>query len=116
MSFLQTLVGFAVLWGHVLSIPMEQMFSRKMFTLEQFERPRRYGWHAPSIVRRTYLKYGVAVPETVSKAYDQAIQQNPDGTTSIGVRPVKGDVEYLVTVQVGNHNLSLDLDSGSSDL
>ncbi|KAF2673687.1 hypothetical protein BT63DRAFT_397558 [Microthyrium microscopicum] len=40
----------------------------------------------------------------------------PPGQTSVGVRPVKGDVEYLITVKVGNHNLSLDLDTGSSDL
>lgn len=66
-------------------------------------------------IRRAYLKYGLEPPEHVETAA-RMVELAPPGQTSVGVRPVKGDVEFLITVRVGNHNMSLDLDTGSSDL
>ena len=62
---------------------------------------------------RTYQKYGLKVPTNV-RAVVEAVD---NGTTfSAPTRPVKGDVEYLINVTVGNHVLSLNVDTGSSDL
>jgi hypothetical protein len=96
-------------------------------------------------MRRAYLKHGLAVPDSIERAAKHAEEQawkewgqaktnaqsspaddpvmngllgsSPSsGKTSTPVVPVPGDVEFLITAQVGNHNLSLDLDTGSSDL
>jgi aspergillopepsin I len=80
-------------------------------------------WHGASEVRRAYLKYGLPVPDSVSRAagrLELQRQQRPglggNGKTSVPVRPAPNDVEFLVPVEVGNHQLQLDLDTGSSDL
>jgi aspergillopepsin I len=87
-------------------------------------------WHGATEVQRAYLKYGLAVPESVSESVSRAAarlqlqrlpQQRPglsggNGKTSVPVRPAPNDVEFLVPVKVGNHELQLDLDTGSSDL
>jgi hypothetical protein len=82
-------------------------------------------------MRRAYLKHGLTVPAAIAEAAQQAersatvewnTKQRIDepsptgGKGSTPVVPVTGDVEFLITAQVGNHNLSLDLDTGSSDL
>jgi hypothetical protein len=115
MLLLKSLIAFAVLWEAAVSTPLEQLASRKKFTLQQVAVTRQKPWMGPNSMRRAYLKYGVKVPGYVEEAVKN-VEAGPPGQTSIGVRPVKGDVEFLVAVQVGNHNLSLDLDTGSSDL
>jgi hypothetical protein len=112
---LKSVIAFAVLWEAAVSSPLEQLASRKTFTLEQVAVTRQKPWMGPNSMRRAYLKYGVEVPGHVEEAI-RNIEAEPPGQTSVGVKPVKGEVEFLVPVQVGNHNLSLDLDTGSSDL
>jgi aspergillopepsin I len=86
-------------------------------------------WTGAAELRRTYHKYGLGVPKEVSRAaarvelQRETAQQRPDvargngnGKTSVPVRPAPNDVEFLVPVEVGNHQLQLDLDTGSSDL
>jgi aspergillopepsin I len=73
-------------------------------------------------MRKTCLKYGLEVPDQLEAAVKHVeaavrnVDSAPPGQTTIPVRPVKGDIEFLIAVQVGNHNLSMDLDTGSSDL
>jgi hypothetical protein len=111
---LKSLIAFAVLWDYALSVPLEELVQRRRFTLSQIPVKRATPWYGPNSMRRAYMKYGVGVPEFVNKAAESV--GPPPGQTTVGVRPVKGDVEFLISVQVGNHNLSLDLDTGSSDL
>jgi hypothetical protein len=110
------LLSVSALLGGAYSKPMalESLSSKKTFTLEQVAIPRKRSWGAPMAMRSTYLKYGVAVPQHI----DDAAEMLANGTNqaSVPVRPVKGDVEYLINVTVGNHILSLDMDTGSSDL
>jgi hypothetical protein len=97
---------------------------RRSFSLNQVavNVAHRGPWHGPSLVQRTYLKYGLDVPEHVARAAAKLELQRQwpsfggNGKTSVPVRPAPNDVEFLVPVEVGNHQLQLDLDTGSSDL
>ena|ERR1700742_4296713 len=120
MLALQCLLTLAVLWGTALAAPdpLAGAFrNKRTFTLHQTPVKRTSVWNGPMSMRRAYMKHGLQVPKWVEKAAQQAeTLPAAGGKTSIPVRPVKGDVEYLITATVGNHNLSLDLDTGSSDL
>jgi hypothetical protein len=59
------------------------------------------------------MKFGVRVPAEIEEAANKDV---PPDQTSVSARPVKTDQMYVVNVQVGNSNMSLDLDTGSSDL
>jgi hypothetical protein len=87
----------------------------KTFTLDQVAVERKTPWSAAHAIRRTYLKYGVEPPDYFEAAVKD-IEQTGPGTATVGARPIKGDTEYLIWAKVGNHNLSLDLDTGSADL
>jgi hypothetical protein len=120
MLALHYLLTLAVLWESALGAPdpLAGAFrNKRTFTLHQTPVRRTSVWNGPMSMRRAYLKHGLQVPKWVDKAAEEAATLPAGGgKTSIPVRPVKGDVEYLITAQVGNHNLSLDLDTGSSDL
>jgi aspergillopepsin I len=115
MSLLYLLSLSALLGGsYSKPLALESLSAKKSFTLEEVAVPRRRFWGAPEKMRRTYLKYGLDIPYNV---YDAAeAWANGTNQASVPVRPVKGDVEYLINVTVGNHVLSLDMDTGSSDL
>jgi hypothetical protein len=120
--------------GAALAVPEPLLHAtkgRKTFTLYQQPVARTQPWKGPMSMRRAYLKHGLTVPDGIAKAAKTAEQQGwaewnsisraddpapVGGKTSTPVVPVPGDVEFLITAQVGNHNLSLDLDTGSSDL
>ena len=95
-------------------IALAKLAGKKTFSLGQVAVTRSQPWSAPHSVARTYQKYGVPVPEYINEALEA--MANGTGQASVPVRPVKGDVEYLINVTVGNHQLSLDMDTGSSDL
>jgi aspergillopepsin I len=119
MLALHFLLTLAVLWGTAFGAPdpLGAFRNKRTFTLHQTPVRRKSVWNGPMSMRRAYLKHGLQVPNWVEKAASEAeALPGGGGKTSIPVRPVKGDVEYLITAQVGNHNLSLDLDTGSSDL
>jgi aspergillopepsin I len=99
--------------------PRQQAFKgKKTFSLHQVSIARQVPWRGPISMRRAYLKYGLEVPDGVARAAAGFEQQPPitNGKTSVPVRPAPNDVEFLVPVDVGNHQLQLDLDTGSSDL
>lgn len=104
----------SVLLGGAVSDPLEKLAKRGRFSLEQVAVPRKQAWFAPRAMSRTYMKYGLPIPDHINEALDAS--QNGTGKSTVPVRPVKGDVEYLINVTVGNHVLALDMDTGSSDL
>jgi aspergillopepsin I len=115
-------VGLALAWGITtnyatpLSI-LDQLSTRQTFSLEEVEVERKTPWSAPHAIRDTYLKYGAEPPEYIEEAIRNAALPPPGGgQASAEARLIQGDKEYLISVQVGNHNLSLDLDTGSADL
>ncbi|KAF2427799.1 acid protease [Tothia fuscella] len=121
MFYSYSLVGASLLWNLATSNPInviDQVASGQTFSLEQVEVERTIPWSAPHEVARTYWKYGVEPPEGIQTAVRHIDLANADGpgTSTVPVIPFKGDTEYLLKVQVGNHNLTLDPDTGSADL
>ena len=115
MSLLSLLLTSALV-GRAFSNPLDlgkKLAHKQQFSLEQVAVPRKQAWFAPDAHRRTYMKYGLPIPYHI----EDALAAFANGTQStVPVRPVKGDVEYLINVTVGNHVLALDMDTGSSDL
>jgi hypothetical protein len=122
-----TLFGLAALAASCQAAPgLSAAFAgRRTFSLQQVavSVAGRGPWDGAAEVQRAYLKYGLPVPEAVSRAAArlELQRQRPallasNGKTSVPVRPAPNDVEFLVPVEVGNHQLQLDLDTGSSDL
>jgi len=68
-------------------------------------------------VLRTHLKYGIEPPAHIEEAVRNFEAQAAEpGTGTVAAKGFKREAEYLINVKVGNHNLSLDLDTGSADL
>ena len=63
----------------------------------------------PAAVAATFLKYGKKVPANV-----KAAAASNDG--SVTTNPTQYDSEYLTPVTIGGQQLTLDFDTGSSDL
>lgn len=108
--------GSAILLGAARCSPtpseaLDQLAGQKTFSLEQVEVDRREPRSLLDEITRTYLKYNVEPPSYV----EAAIRDGP-GQASAPAKSIGGDKEYLMSVKVGNHNLTLDLDTGSADL
>jgi hypothetical protein len=119
MSLLSTLL-FA---STVLSVPLESLASRQTFSLDQVAVNRTI--RTPmQVVKEAYWKYAIDLPADLEEAEQQIktvnrITNAPPGggiTTSVVAKSVKNDLQYLISVKVGKHDLMLDLDTGSSDL
>jgi hypothetical protein len=117
MLSLSPLLGFTLLWVAANCNPtpveaLDQLSGQKTFSLEQVEVGVKEPLSLAEEISRTYLKYGVDPPLYV----EAAVRAGGPGQTSVPVKSIGGDKEYLMSVQVGNHNLTLDLDTGSADL
>jgi aspergillopepsin I len=115
-----SIVSSALLWSLASASPtvmsvLDQLASSQTFTLEQVAVPRSIPWSGPHEMTRMYWKYGVEPPQDLI-AQVRNIDDAGPGTATAAAKPFKGDTEYLLNVKVGNHNLTLDLDTGSADL
>lgn len=114
-----SIFGFAILLGAAKCSPtpleaLDQLAGQRTFSLEQVEVDRKEPRSFVDEISRTYLKYGVEPPSYVEAAV-RAANDGP-GQASAPAKSISGDKEYLMSVQVGSHNLTLDLDTGSADL
>lgn len=115
MLSLSLILSSAILLGAANSSPtaleaLEQLAEQRTFSLQQIEVDREPRTLLDEITR-TYMKYNVDPPSYV----EAAIRDGP-GTATTPAKSIGGDKEYLISVQVGNHNLTLDPDTGSADL
>ncbi|KAF2396038.1 aspartyl protease [Trichodelitschia bisporula] len=72
----------------------------------------------PALMQRVYYKYGIEPPAELNAAVSRVaggVEADP-GQGTVVAYPIDADVEFLINATVGNHVLSLDLDTGSSDL
>jgi aspergillopepsin I len=117
LSF-SSIFGFALLLGAAKGSPtpleaLDQLANQRTFSIEQVEVDRKEPRTLLDEITRTYLKYDVEPPSYV----EAAIRDGPaGGQASAPAKSIGGDKEYLMSVKVGNHNLTLDLDTGSADL
>jgi aspergillopepsin I len=121
MFQLNTIVGSALLWSFASCSPtvinvLDQLSANKAFTLEQVAVPRSIPWSGPHEITRMYQKYGIEPPAELQAQIKSLADDGGAGTSSVAAKPYQGDTEYLLNVKVGNHNLTLDLDTGSADL
>lgn len=116
-----SLLALTSLTSSVLATPVpNKRTTKSRFSVKQkAQRERR----PPQVVhRRTYLKYGVPVPDNVNQAAVNAlaavssVKVAGNGTGSTDATPFQGDAEYLSTVTIDGTEMVLDFDSGSSDL
>ncbi|KAL7622716.1 hypothetical protein AAE478_006394 [Parahypoxylon ruwenzoriense] len=73
--------------------------------------------HGPAQLARTYLKYGVKLPDGLAKIM-AAFNILRRDSGSAKASPEQYDIQYLTPISIGNppQELNLDFDSGSSDL
>ncbi|QGA14704.1 hypothetical protein EYB26_002360 [Talaromyces marneffei] len=68
--------------------------------------------HPAAIYARAHTKYGVHIPDYITLA---ARSGNPDVADSVFANPYLTDVTYLSPIKVGNDELLVSFDTGSSD-
>jgi hypothetical protein len=118
LDFIHHLV-FALLWSLATCKPApatswDHVPFKQKFTLEQVAVRSRNSWSHQ--LQRPYLKYGNKPPAYIEKAISHYEALSENGTTSVSAESYYDDVEYLINAQVGNLNVTLNLDTGSADL
>jgi hypothetical protein len=112
---MQQFIAFALayLCGQSLASPLDQLAKQGRFTLQEtpIEGQPLSGEDA---MLQTYLKYGVEPLQDMDQNEFISDQAYLRGT--IPAVPSRNDQQYLITAQVGHMNMTLDLDTGSSDL
>jgi hypothetical protein len=122
MASLHSLLSFTLLWTFATCSPtpvtiLDQLASKQTFTLEEVAVQRQVPWSAQRELLKAYLKYGIEPPAEIQAAvrhFDNLVDTGP--STSVEATPMRGDIEYLLKVGIGNQTLNLDLDTGSADL
>lgn len=125
-----TFIPIATLLAQTLASPVDQTSAidngargTKAFTLNEVAVegaiPRTFSQERA----RTYMKYGWELPPAIQTSLKYAVIEESQiepppggGETTVPVRAPKGETEFLINVQVGKHNLTLDPDTGSADL
>ncbi|KAK3356762.1 aspartic peptidase domain-containing protein [Lasiosphaeria hispida] len=89
-------------------------------SLKQLRNPN-YRFSGPVSIYKTYLKYGVAIPDELAKTVASILGEaevKRRGTGSAGAIPIDdSDTAYITPVTIGTppQTLNLDFDTGSSD-
>jgi hypothetical protein len=117
MSLLFHLITFALSWSFAICTPAiswDQIQAKQQFTLEQIAIQTTKSWSHQ--LRKPYLKYGSKPPAYIEKAIAHYEALDENRTTTVGAVSYYDDVEYLIKAQVGDLNVTLNLDTGSADL
>lgn len=107
----------------VISNGNDAGFTKGRTTIKQARNPHHRYFNGARSVYRTYLKYGVPVPDYLLKAVAETDKLNgvevKRDTGSAAAVPIDViDIAYVTPVTIGTppQTLNLDLDTGSSDL
>ncbi|GAB1313674.1 Endothiapepsin [Madurella fahalii] len=107
----------------VISNGNDAGFAKGRTTIKQARNPNHHYFNGARSVYRTYLKYGVPVPDYLLKAVAETDKLNgvevKRDTGSAPAVPIDViDIAYVTPVTIGTppQTLNLDLDTGSSDL
>ena len=108
MRFLENLSAASAIIAFVSASPVDKRAIKKDFTIHQSV-PKSKIRSGPAAVAATFYKFGKRPPANV-----QAAAASNDG--SVTTNPTQYDSEYLTPVTIGGQQLTLDFDTGSSDL
>ncbi|CAK7222144.1 hypothetical protein SCUCBS95973_004741 [Sporothrix curviconia] len=118
MAPLTSLLAAASLAGLVAAVPAPKIGTTAGTTLHQVRNPH-YTFNGAVSVYKTYLKFGVPVPQHLQDAVDRTglVSKRSEGVAVAS--PIDSlDDAYTIPVSIGTppQVLQLDLDTGSSDL
>ncbi|KAI2618239.1 endothiapepsin [Hypoxylon sp. NC1633] len=111
-----TLALAAAVAGFATATPTPPKAKVGTFSVPQVRNPG-FKPHGPAQLARTYLKYGVKLPDGLAKIMaDFNVFRRDSGSAT--ATPEQYDIQYLTPVSIGTppQLLNLDFDSGSSDL
>ncbi|KAL8708425.1 MAG: hypothetical protein Q9220_006715 [cf. Caloplaca sp. 1 TL-2023] len=108
MRFIENLSAASAIFALASAAPYERRVIKKDFSVKQTT-PKSTIKSGAAAVAATYYKYGKRPPANV-----QAAATGNDG--SVTTSPTQYDSEYLTPVTIGGQQLTLDFDTGSSDL
>jgi hypothetical protein len=126
LSLASTFISLCAPLAHSLALDGVPKSEGLTFSLKQHAVKRLRPWSPARSVLKAHLKYNIKVPAEIEIAAaeeernvtwtGQSDEVGEGGTTSVSARPVKTDQMYVVNVGVGKADMSLDIDTGSSDL
>lgn len=108
MHYIKSLSVASAILAFTSATPVDKRVIRKDFTLVQSV-PKTRIPSGPAAVAKTFLKFGKQPPANV-----EAAAAGNDGTVTTS--PTQYDSQYLTPVTIGGQQLTLDFDTGSSDL
>lgn len=108
MRFIESLSAASAILAVVAASPVEKPVIKKNFSVQQTT-PKPTLKSGAAAVAATFYKYGKQPPADVKAA---ATANDGSVTTS----PTQYDSQYLTPITVGGQQLTLDFDTGSSDL
>ncbi|KAF3351485.1 hypothetical protein VD0002_g2845 [Verticillium dahliae] len=95
---------------------------KRSFLVPRVKNENFQGHNGPRQLLRAYRKYSMPVPqgleETVARQTAQAKlkARRGNGTGGVKATPIRNDVEYVSPIKIGGQTVTVDFDTGSSDL
>lgn len=132
MYLLLSLVFFLVLIHDSLAVPTARRPQRQTRSF-QVERVKRsdYAPHGPTALRKAFRKFGITPMNftgidpldfepydlnPVSAVLSNQNSQDTDQEGSVSATSVQSDVEFVSPVTIGGQNITMNFDTGSSDM
>lgn len=119
-----TLLLLSARFAYSAPTDLNSLAAQGSFTFDQVA-VNRTARHSIRVVSEAYWKHGFDLPSDIDDAV-QALELETvnkfvppaggDISTSVTAQSIRNDLQYLIEVKVGKHDLMLDLDTGSSDL
>lgn len=100
------------------------------FKVERIKR-NNYVAHGPTALRKALRKFGITPVDPAGTSLDDfelydprlkdslashQVQQHVDHEGSVSATSVQGDLEFVSPVSIGGQNITMDFDTGSSDM
>lgn len=131
MHLLLSLIFLLSLSYHALSIPTATRHQRhgRSFSVKRVKRSD-YVAYGPVALRKAYRKFGIPTNfgandlndfepldmKHISPVAGNQATAQPDDTGIVSATSIQHDIEFVSPVTIGGQNISMDFDTGSSDM